>query len=213
MQETRAESNAIVMKDFHVGFYPQFYSSERCEEIITVLKKLRYNSDTESQVLIRGEYKNIPRKQVAFADPEVRSYRFSGTSVEGKVWPRELDDLRNELNNFLISQKILDEGSQRLNYLLVNYYRDGNDYIGYHSDDERDLEIPLIVSLSFGETRDFIFQNVKAPGIAYPIELGSGDLLIIHPPTNKAWKHSLPKRTTVKGARFNLTFRIMKLAD
>lgn len=51
----------------------------------------------------------------------------------------------------------------RFDYVLINYYANGNNYIGYHSDDERDLKKNgIIASLSLGASRDFCFQMKKS---------------------------------------------------
>ena len=109
------------------------------------------------------------------------------------------------------------------NFVLVNYYRSGRDCIGWHADDERDLgNAPTILSLSLGATRDFQLRHREAfprAGQAarrhelqtVTIPLCSGSLLIMRDPTNKNWKHQLPRRGGTQaatiGARLNLTWR------
>jgi alkylated DNA repair dioxygenase AlkB len=106
---------------------------------------------------------------------------------------------------------------------ILSYYRSGRDCIGWHADDERDLgDAPTILSLSLGATRDFQFRHREAfprAGLAarrpelqtVTLPLGSGSLLIMRDPTNKDWKHQLPRRGGSKaaliGARLNLTWR------
>ncbi|PSN33863.1 DNA oxidative demethylase ALKBH2 [Blattella germanica] len=95
-------------------------------------------------------------------------------------------------------------------------YRDGNDHISEHRDDEKDLDPNMpIASLSLGQTRDFVFRHRDArkpapykkniPPVNLVLEHGS--LLMMNPPTNKLWFHSLPKRKRCPGVRLNLTFR------
>jgi alkylated DNA repair dioxygenase AlkB len=213
----------IFLKDMHLVFSPSFYSEEKCQEILGKLQKLTFNSDQDSQVFIRGQWIYIPRKQVIFSNPETKKYSFAGTQINGQQWPEFLDEIRDDLNNHLIEWGILSIDSKyRLNHVIVNLYRNGEDYIGYHRDDERDLQLmpyhsssqeAVIVSLSFGATRDFFLQNIAAPVIKYELPLKNGDLLIIRGETNKKWKHSIPKRIKVKKPRYNLTFRIMKIVS
>jgi alkylated DNA repair dioxygenase AlkB len=161
------------------------------------LENIAYNSDEASQVMMFGEKVNIPRKQVAFSDPGI-SYRFAGADVPGKPWPEFLSIIRDEMNNYLRVQGILPKDSEdKLNYVLVNLYRDGSDYIGPHRDNEPDMydittiqdgtakKETVIVSLSFGASRDFIFQRQDNPAIRYPMILQSGDLLVMRGDTNK----------------------------
>jgi alkylated DNA repair dioxygenase AlkB len=214
----------IYLRDMHLMFQPAFLSDERCDAIVRELEKLTFNSDQESQVFIGGQWIDVPRKQVAFSDENTRGYRFAGTKVGGRVWPEFLDQIRRELNDYLLEIDVLSiSNNYRLNYCLVNLYRNGSDYLGYHRDAEADLQLlpyrtrdkkniqeAVIVSLSFGATRDFLFQNIEAPAIKYKLPLKNGDLLVMRGETNKKWKHSVPKRLKVKESRYNLTFRIMK---
>lgn len=153
----------------------------------------------------------IPRLQTAYGDPGT-SYRFSGITVHARPWIPILLELKEILER---------RSGCTPNFALLNYYRSGRDSIGWHSDDEKDLGTrPEIASLSFGATRDFQFRNKDDFGkknqnrtlqtVTLPLEHGS--LLIMRHPTNRNWKHQLPKRTgkaTDPGARLNLTWRTM----
>ena len=96
-------------------------------------------------------------------------------------------------------------------------YKDGDDYVGYHKDDEKDLDVKSsIASLSLGQPRDFIFkhQDAKLKTSNKAIEdvsltLEHGSLLLMKYPTNRFWYHSLPKRKRAQGVRINMTFRRM----
>jgi alkylated DNA repair dioxygenase AlkB len=105
----------------------------------------------------------------------------------------------------------------------VNHYRSGSDCVGWHADDERDLgDTPDILSLSLGAERNFQFRHRDAfPRAGKPalhpelktitMPLRSGSLLIMRDPTNKNWKHQLPRHGGKKaaniGERLNLTWR------
>lgn len=87
--------------------------------------------------------------------------------------------------------------------------------MGEHRDDERELD-PLcpIASVSLGAARDFIFRHRDARGKQsrrhiepVKLELAHGSLLLMNPPTNTFWYHSLPARKKVLLPRINLTFR------
>ena len=94
-------------------------------------------------------------------------------------------------------------------------YKDGQDHMGEHRDDEKELD-PLcpIASVSLGAARDFIFRHRDARGKQssrqiepVKLELTHGSLLLMNPPTNTFWYHSLPVRKRVLLPRINLTFR------
>lgn len=99
--------------------------------------------------------------------------------------------------------------------LLNTRYKDGEDHIGEHRDDEKELD-PLcpIASVSLGAPRDFVFRHRDARGRhscrqiePVKLELAHGSLLLMNPPTNTFWYHSVPVRKKVLFPRINLTFR------
>ena len=106
------------------------------------------------------------------------------------------------------------------NSVLCNQYRNGQDYMGFHSDDERELrgesgtasEV-TIASISLGAERRFVFEpRGKVPDqgkekIEYT--LAHGSLLVMSGTTQTHWRHALPKMLRVKEERINLTFRMM----
>lgn len=106
----------------------------------------------------------------------------------------------------------------RFDYVLINRYETGKEYIGYHADSESDLKKHgIIVSISLGATRDFCFQPIinvdndsKKKKTTFKYALNDGDMVIMTDDTQKYTKHAVPKRTTCKDERINLTFRQMK---
>ena len=93
----------------------------------------------------------------------------------------------------------------------VNWYRNGEDYMNWHADDEKELgQNPTIASVNFGETRDFILRNNHDENLKIKIPLSHGTLLIMKGELQHFWKHAVPKRMNIKNSRFNLTFRVIK---
>jgi len=102
-----------------------------------------------------------------------------------------------------VEQRVL----HSFNAVLVNCYRDQNDTVGWHSDDEAELgQRPVIASLSFGEERNFQLKH-KFTGEKITLPLKSGSLLVMGGETQAYWQHSLPRTKKPKLARINLTFR------
>lgn len=111
--------------------------------------------------------------------------------------------IKNKLNNFLkdINYKF------EIDYMLAHIYRDGRDYIGYHSD--REATFTPVLSVSFGATRKFrLREKPKTKGCDYQYLLNSGDLFIMKPGCQKYYKHTVPKELKIKDWRINLTFRM-----
>ena len=99
----------------------------------------------------------------------------------------------------------------KYNSCLLNLYHNGNEGMGWHSDDEIELdkEAP-IVSLSFGATRKFAFRH-KQDGTSVSLFLANGSALAMHAPTQEFWQHSLLKTKLSIAPRINLTFRAIQL--
>lgn len=95
--------------------------------------------------------------------------------------------------------------------MLLNYYRDGRDAMGMHSDAEPELgPRPVIASLSLGAVRTLVFQPRKdrvPNAVAFRLPLANGSLLIMAGDTQHNWKHGVDRERTPCGPRINLTFR------
>lgn len=201
-----------------VVYMPRFLSPEEASFFYEqLLAQVAF--DPPEKTAIRRPFSKekvpIPRLQGAYGDPGT-SYRFSGITVEARPWLPILLELREILER---------RSGCTPNFVLLNYYRCGRDSMGWHSDDEKDLgPRPEIASLSLGSVRDFQFRhkedfkkknrNRTLHTVTLPLEHGS--LLIMRHPTNRNWKHQLPKRTgraAGPGGRLNLTWRTMCQSD
>ncbi|OCU01845.1 DNA oxidative demethylase ALKBH2 [Xenopus laevis] len=186
--------------------YTSLFSKNEADDIFQKLEKdIVYFSGNLSRVMVFGKWHNVPRKQVTYGD-EGLNYTFSGITLSPKPWIPVLAHIRVRLQ--------LATGHS-FNFVLINRYKDGNDHIGEHRDDEKEL-VPQspIASVSFGAYRDFIFRH-KDARCKNPVrhiqpvkvELAHGSLLMMNYPTNVYWYHSLPVRKKVLSPRVNLTFR------
>ncbi|KAK3866887.1 hypothetical protein Pcinc_027597 [Petrolisthes cinctipes] len=157
-----------------------------------------------AKVQVFGRWHNIPRKQATYGDPGL-TYKYSGKETPGRAWPPVVKAVRDLVNRVT---------GYHYNFVLINRYKDGQDKMGEHKDDERELHPDTpIASLSLGQTRDFYFrhQDTRPPKKLnidkVQMPLHHGTLLLMNPPTNRYWYHALPPRATAKGVRVNLTFR------
>lgn len=130
------------------------------------------------------------------------AYRYSGLLLEPLPWTPALLALR---------RRVEAAAGAAFNSVLLNLYRDGQDSMGWHADDEPELgPAPLIASLSLGATRRFRLRPRPGVGLAHPplgLELGSGSLLLMQGSTQQYWQHAVPKTARPLGPRLNLTFR------
>ena len=157
----------------------------------------------QPQLFIHGRYVTTPRLTAWYGDRHAR-YRYSGVTHQPLPWTPLLTQLRERLQLEL---------AQPLNAVLLNYYRDGQDSMGWHSDDEPVLgRNPLIVSLNLGATRRFDLRRVGGSRIEHSIELEHGSLLVMSGATQHHWQHQVAKSRRVMQPRLNLTFRLIRFA-
>ena len=146
---------------------------------------------------IFGKTHQIPRLQAWYADNEIE-YTYSGKKLQRHNWNNLLLEIKEKIENIT---------SFKFNSVLANLYRDGNDSMGLHSDDEKELgKKPVIASLSLGETRELYFKH-KNKKLNLIIPQASGQLIVMHGKTQEYWKHEIKKTKKIKKPRINLTFR------
>lgn len=164
----------------------------------------------QPQIKVYGKLHRIPRLQSWHGDPGATMV-YSGKAFSPKVWHPQLDKIRARLES---------ETGETFNSVLANLYRNGDDGMGWHADDEKELGAqPSIASVSIGATRNFDLRLKKNAKTLFDanltrvspirLSLASGDLLIMRGQTQRYWQHSLPKTKSVTSPRLNLTFRFI----
>lgn len=175
--------------------YPQFYRSQHADALFTALKTSV--AWQEEEILIAGKWCKVPRLMAWYGDAHAH-YQYSGVNHRPRPWTSEL---------LAIKEKVTQYCGGEFNSVLLNLYRDGQDSMGCHSDDEKELgKNPLIASLSLGAERLFKLHH-KTRKTTLDVVLGHGDLLIMAGTLQHYWQHSVPKTKQLKTPRINLTFR------
>jgi alkylated DNA repair dioxygenase AlkB len=151
----------------------------------------------EEYLTLYGKKILVPRLVGFHGDSDV-AYRYSGRLHVANKWTPKLLALKQQMCDFLLID---------FNCVLANLYRDGNDYMGWHSDDEAMLgDSSVIASLSLGESRVFKFKH-KVSGEVVNVNLHDGDVLIMGGRLQENWVHCIPKTKKRKQPRINFTFR------
>lgn len=149
-------------------------------------------------VTVFGRRHRMPRRTCWMADPGC-GYRYSDLENVIEPWSRAAGEIRAGVSAAC---------GVEFNSALLNLYRDGHGSMGWHSDDERELDPDAsIASLSLGASRTFRFRARNGAGEPFALELEHGDLLTMEAPTQLHWQHALPRRLRVHEPRLNLTFR------
>ncbi len=148
-----------------------------------------------------GRYAIFPRLTAYYADDGL-NYTYSGVTHQGTGWPRYLE---------LLKEKVDAASGVIFNSLLFNYYRNGKDSIGWHTDGEKELgQNPVVASLTFGATRDFKLKHKNGSKVGkMTIPLTHGTLLVMGGTIQHHWLHAVLKTEEDVGERINLTFRKM----
>jgi alkylated DNA repair dioxygenase AlkB len=143
------------------------------------------------------EYRQ-PRLSCWYGDRDA-IYRFSGKTFRPRPWTSTLRDLHHAVQRTT---------GCCFNSVLLNLYRDGEDSIAMHSDNEAELgPMPVIASLSLGATRLFKLKHRQSHAPSKSIALSDGSLLVMAGRTQECWLHGLSKERHNVGPRINLTFR------
>lgn len=155
----------------------------------------------------------VPRLQKYFNNDNIyfsEVWRKRFPRWEANPYPDWLSDLQ---------EKVSSQVGETYNSSLINYYRNGNDSMRPHKDDQPGWgDNPIISSLSLGDSREFIFEPINydkenprsmkscKERKSISVVLNSGDLLVMKGNTQKLYKHSIPKSDSVN-ERWNITFR------
>lgn len=171
-------------------------------------------SVTQAQCYFENILNNIPWQQRAITlfgktvqQPRLISwhaapfinYKYSGIHMQPAAWTTDLLEIKN-----IIENKI----DYCFNSAFLNLYRNGQDYMGWHRDNEKSLgSDPFIASISLGIDRKFKLKHMHKTDLSYQLTLESGSLLIMAGEIQHHWKHCLPKSKKIKSPRINITFR------
>jgi len=152
---------------------------------------------SQHRLTMFGRSVDEPRLSAWYGD---HAYTYSGVPRQPLPWNEPLSELRR------ICERIT---GASFNTVLANLYRDGNDSMGWHADDEPELgSAPVIASVSLGAPRRFRFRH-RDSGESIECRLPSGSLLVMSGACQRKWMHSVPKEKRISEPRINLTFRFI----
>ena len=201
-----ASKEHIVLPNAHIVYFPQWVQAiELPTDYSALYNTLRQQVAWEqSTIYLYGKPMLIPRLNAWYGDKQC-GYTYSARYFEPLPWLPILLDIKQAVETALSDEL----NGVVFNSALVNCYRDGQDSVAWHSDNEPELgNQPLVASVSLGAERVFELRHNERPNNKkQTIMLGDGDLLLMAGDTQRYWQHQIPKSTTVTGERISITFR------
>jgi alkylated DNA repair dioxygenase AlkB len=180
--------------DFNASLFNKADSSRLFQQL---KNDIHWKQET---LVLYGKRILTPRLTAWYGDEGI-TYRYSGVTFIPSPWIACLLEIKSKAEAF---------SGRCFNSVLLNLYRDGNDSMSWHSDDEKELgSNPVIASVNFGQERRFDFRKKENPKEKHAIMLTDGSILVMKGDTQHQWQHQVAKSMKAKEIRINLTFRLV----
>jgi alkylated DNA repair dioxygenase AlkB len=184
------------LEHIQLRYIPDFLGKQAADEALAFL--LESAEWAQREVKVYGKIYPQPRLTAWYGDPEA-SYTYSGLTWEPLPWLPLLATWREQLQQAL---------GVPFNSVLLNLYRTGQDKMGWHADDEKELgPDPVIASISLGAERRFQIRPKDKSTPSVNIPLGHGSLLVMGSGVQQRYSHALPAAAKIDLPRINLTYR------
>ncbi|WP_286786252.1 MULTISPECIES: alpha-ketoglutarate-dependent dioxygenase AlkB family protein [Pseudomonas] len=189
----------LQLADADLRYQPDWLDAETAD---AWLQALMCDTPWEQPIVqVHGRRLPVPRLVAWYADPGIH-LSYSGLTHRASSWTPLLAQIR---------RRVEDAAGQAFNGVLINHYRDGQDSMGWHADDESYLgRNPVIASLNLGGARRFDLRRKGQSRIEHSLTLGHGSLLVMGGTTQHHWQHQVAKTRKACAPRLNLTFRYLQ---
>ncbi|NML39149.1 alpha-ketoglutarate-dependent dioxygenase AlkB [Chitinophaga sp. G-6-1-13] len=187
------DDSQLVLPEDLIEYHPAFLSREDSDRLLEQL--LNTVPWQQSKMMMYEKEVLTPRLSAWFGSEPIRS----GDQRPVLPWPPALLELKAKVE---AHTGIVFDG------VLLNYYRDNNDSVAWHSDKDTVPGLKTeVASVSLGEERNFDFRSKDDHRRRYSIRLQHGSLLLMKGDLQRYWEHRIAKATKPMKARINLTFR------
>lgn len=149
------------------------------------------------EIIVYGK-KCLQRRSIGFFSDESLGYKYSGKIEKSQPLTQNLKLLLNYINKKFESD---------FNGILVNKYKNGNDYISEHSDNEKEISDKGVISVSYGAVRKFRIRNKITKKIVQDIPTENYQIIEMAGNFQKEFLHGIPIEKKVKEERISFTFR------
>jgi alkylated DNA repair dioxygenase AlkB len=191
----------IPLPEGELTYVSSFFSPSESNRLLQEL--VRDVAWRQDKIRLFGKEHLQPRLTAWYGDPG-KSYTYSSLRLDPLPWTPPLLEIKG---------RVEEAAGVTFNSVLVNYYRHGQDSMGWHSDDEPELgQNPVIASVSFGGARRFSLRHKFRKEVErVSLELTHGSLLLMAGPTQHFWKHQVAKTARQVEPRLNLTYRFIRI--
>jgi alkylated DNA repair dioxygenase AlkB len=190
------EKIILNLPDAIFEYYPAFFTPKKADEFYKLL--LEETSWQQDTITVYGKNHLQPRLTALYGN-EGKPYKYSNILMHPNPWNATLIHIKE-----LIEEKT----NQRFTTVLLNLYRNERDSNGWHADNEKELgRNPIIASLSLGEDRTFQLKHNTIKNVKQNLILKHGSLILMKEGSQIHYKHQIPKSSSSKKTRINLTFR------
>jgi len=191
----KCQTQVLGLADADVEYCPNFLDEQAAWGLYEhLLQETQWRQET---IKVYGKEHLTPRLS-CWVGAQWMDYSYSGLTMKPVPFNDALWSLKRSIEA---------HSQQTFNSVLLNYYRNGRDSNGWHSDDEPELgDNPVIASLSLGAPRDFQLRSKRDKSLKQTLSLEHGSLLVMRGTTQRCWQHQIPKRANA-ASRINLTFR------
>lgn len=199
MEDQWSKAANLLPCDGIVNFFPMLFTQAESDRYFSAL--MQEIAWKQEPIKIMGREIMQPRLTAWYGDGD-KAYSYSGITMHPLPWTPTLLEIKKRVESI---------APAAFNSALLNQYRDHQDSVGWHRDNEKSLGTdPVIGSVSFGATRTFHLRHYTDKTLKHSVELTHGSLLLMHGTTQHRWEHSIPKQSKTTGPRINITFRVIK---
>jgi len=206
LSKKKQSINNKKLENVHSSLWSEkFLSKEESKNLFKMIKNKKFPLRDDLKVNTPGGKKTMPRR-VGFFSNVSTGYKFSGQKTKAQVLTPELEKFLKSINEYLKTE---------FNGILINHYRNGNDSISAHSDDESELSNGVVAMISLGSSRIFRICDQDSLKRIVDMKTKNGNLTVMDGKFQKYFRHCVPKATKAQQRdnlnefeRVSLTFRV-----
>lgn len=166
-------------------------------EITNCVEEIKDKLLKNPPIVVYGKPAKQHRSIGFFSNASI-GYYYSGQLAKSQPLTPKLKHLLEAINY---------KFNAEFNGILVNYYLNGEDYIGKHSDDEKGLDKIGVISISTGQSRKFRIRDKTTNKIITDILTNDNEIMHMGGEFQKEFTHEIPIEKKAKGERYSFTLR------